>query len=899
MGSAQADCAQVGECTIVRFPGTAHAPIEQVGGKAQSLIRLVADGHVVPPGVVLTSRFFAPWIEQITASAEWQQLQDTPVEQRSALCESLKRRASGLALTDLQDRAVAAMHGQLAELTNSVLFAVRSSSPQEDLVGASFAGGYATCLGVRAAGLVDAVRQCFVSMFDERVVAYKAARGIGLQAPSMAVVVQEQIDSEVAGVAFSLNPLNNDYDEAVVDANWGLGETVVAGEVTPDHWVIDKATGKVAESRIGSKHASLWLQPDGQLVRRAGHRCAEPCLGADQLARIVDVLKRIEAAFGRPVDVEWAIARDTLFVLQARPVTAFVPLPAQLTTAPGQRRRLYMDVALSSGLTMNAPISPMGLDVFRRLFSGFAHIAFGGRELSPDREDALLVLDGGRMYLDFSNVLWLANARRMARSMALSDASMSRILEHIDARRYKASTRPRWARLRMLWRLPAMLWQVRRMLGGFLSPFIAPQRTYDRVARQFDAFEASAAAATDDALPLDAFWSRHLIDRLPWVFNVSLAVGVGPGMYAVQAFTRLADRASRRDAGLMQRLDRGFAGNVVVDMNVRMHRLARLLTARDRCDPRGLAARLETGELSEAFMIEWTGFLQRSGCRGPMEMDLAHPRYADAPLIALQQIAAMPVDDPDFDPAAATRRLVEGRREAAALVIQRAGPIRRRLLQRLDQVIERFGGLRDTPKLHFLMLLHGVRRRIVLEGERLHRAGRLDRPEHVFDLEMSELLAANADPALDLRAIRAGRRPFYDTLASQVTNFPSMIDSRGRIPRPPPRPCREGEFAGIGLAPGVVSGRARTLRSPHESLAKGEVLIAYTTDPGWTPIFANAAAVVLEIGGALQHGAVVARELGLPCVAGVDGITTAIEDGQRIEVDGSSGIVRRLPSTAA
>lgn len=879
---------------MLPFPGSPQARIDLVGGKGHSLIQLSAEGHAVPPGLVLTSRFFAPWIATVVASVEWRSLPHASTEQRAMLCALLKQQAACLPLTDCQRQALDAMPIQLADLCSGRLFAVRSSSPQEDLPGTSFAGGYATFLGVRYEGLVDAIRACFASLFDERVIVYKLARGISLGSPSMAVVIQQQIDSEVSGVAFSLNPRNNDYDEAVIDANWGLGETVVAGEVTPDHWVIDKTDGRVIEQRLGSKRMSRWLQPDGRLLDRTDHRCSETCLTTDQVARIATLLCRIESRFGHPVDVEWAIAHDVLYLLQARPVTAFVPLPDRLTTLPGQRRRLYMDIALSSGLTMNAPISPMGLDVFRRLFSGFASLAFGRSVLGSDPEEALVVMDGGRMFLDFSNVLWLTTAGNMARSMEQNDASLARLLEHLDAPRYQAQKRPNWARWRGLWRLPVLLWRVRRLLLNFLKPLVAPQRSFDWFAKQRAGFEASAAAAPDDSLPLDQFWDRHLIERLPWVFTHSLAIGVGPGIFAVKAFSWLTDRASRRDAELMQRLDRGFAGNVVVEMNAQMHTLASLLTAADRADAHHLAARLHAGDLPPAFLREWQGFLQRSGCRGPMEMDIAHPRYADAPAIALQQIAAMPVDDQTLDLAAAAQRQVERRRDAAAIVIQRAGPLRRGILQHLNRIIDRFAGLRDTPKLHFLMLLRGLRRRLLLEGKQLHHAGRLDRPEQVFELELDELMAAGADPELDLRAICAQRRPYYISLASQVVNFPSMIDSRGRIPRPPPRACRAGEFAGVGLAPGLATGFARTLRSPHDAFGKGEVLIAYTTDPGWTPVFATAAAVVLEIGGALQHGAVVARELGLPCVAGIDGITNAIADGQLIEVDGSTGVVRLL-----
>ena len=255
----------------------------------------------------------------------------------------------------------------------------------------------------------------------------------------------------------------------------------------------------------------------------------------------------------------------------------------------------------------------------------------------------------------------------------------------------------------------------------------------------------------------------------------------------------------------------------------------------------------------------------------------------------------MSIDDADYEPKAASQRQVEQRHAATAIVIKRAGPIRRLLLRRLRRVIDLFAGMRDTPKQHLLMMMHGLRQRLVLEGDRLHRRGRIDCPEHVFDFTVDELIRANVEATLDLKSIRAARLKYYDRLAMQVINFPPVIDSRGQILRPPRGAHREGEFIGVGLSSGIVSGFARTLRSPHEKpLQKGEILIAYTTDPGWTPIFSNAAAVVLEIGGALQHGAVVARELGLPCVAGIDGITTAIKDGQLIEVDGSSGSVRLL-----
>ena len=879
---------------VLPFPGTSGAPIEQVGGKGHSLIRLAALGLAVPPGIVLTARFFEPWVAAIQACASWLLLADAPAVRHAALCELLQQHAADLPLTDVQLEAVATARARLARLSDSQLFAVRSSSPQEDLAGASFAGGYETRLGVRPEDFVDAIRACFASMFAERVIAYKLARGIDLSTPRMAVVIQTQVMSDVAGVAFSLNPLNNDYDQALINANWGQGETVVAGEVSPDHWLLDKLSGEVIDHQIGAKQLSRWLQADGALIERHDHRRQEACLTPDQLHRLLVLVRRIEADFALPVDVEWAIADDCVHLLQARPITAFVPLPTALLTRPGERRRLYMDIALSSGLTINAPISPMGLSVFRGLFRGLSERAFGRLDLKLGPGDALVMLDGGRMYLDVSNAMWLGGPRLLARKLEIQDTALARTLASIDPAVYRSLKRPIWAGWRMLRRIPGAWWRLRRMMANSIFPFLAPQRMHRSMAAKLAAFEAELHQEIDASLPLNEFWERQVTARLRILFDVSLAA-VAPGVLAVQAFTRVAEPVVRLHEELRGRLDRGFEGNVVVAMSVQMHRLAQLLGSERGQDANELARRLAAGTLPAAFLDGWSRFVRQFGCRGPLEMDVAHPRYADAPAVALGQIASMPVDAPDYDPAAAAMRQIERRREAVASVISRAGPIRRGILQRLHRVIELYGGLRDTPKQHLLMILHGLRRRLILDGAKLHRLGRIDAVEDVFDFEIDELLAAAADPDFDLRARRLARREYYERLAAQIVNFPPLIDSRGRIPRPPRGPRRDGEFCGVGLSPGVVRGRARTLRSPHDGpLVKGEILIAYTTDPGWTPIFANAAAVVLEIGGALQHGAVVAREFGLPCVAGIVGISTAIKDGQMLEVDGAAGTVRCL-----
>ena len=880
---------------LLPFPGTPEASSDFVGSKGQSLIRMAAAGLNVPPGMILTTAFFMPWVEVMASTAEWRKFQLSSPEERQQACVALTQRAIALPLVDSQTLALRSVSTWIASQSCDGLFAVRSSSPQEDLQNVSFAGGYETRLGVQHDELETAIRACFASAFDERVFAYKVSRGLLLSPPKMAVVVQVQLRSEVAGVAFSINPLTNDFDEAVIDANWGQGQSVVAGLVTPDHWLLNKCSGAIIEQSIHDKKLSYWIDGSAGLVERTDHRRNERCLSDTQLEEVLELVVQLERMFDQPIDIEWAIADEKLHVLQARPVTAFVPLPERLLTPPGKRRRLYMDIALSSGLTMNAPISPMGLDVFRNLACDIGQIAFGIRGALPAGDQALLVLDGGRMYLDLSNLMWLGGPRLLAKKLKMSDALIARTLEHVDTSMYRSARRPAWARLHQLWRIPVAWWRLRRLITNALLPLLAPMRMHRRVKRKLIDFEIMLESHIDTTLPLDVFWKRHVTSLLQPLLEESLAA-VGPGVTAVRAYSALAKPVLSEDAEQHERLDRGFEGNVVVAMSLAMMRLAKLLLPEDVHDPKKLEARLHDGQLSAAFLEEWHRFVRQFGVRGPMEMDVAHPRYADAPHIALAQIGAMVSGGSERDLEAASNRQIDGRREAAATAIRLAGPIRRALLRHLHCVIEHYAGLRDTPKHHLLAILRGLRRRLLVEGGRLQAQGRLDSAEHVFYLTLDELLAADSDLALDLKQLYSQRYAANAHLASQVVNFPSLIDSRGRVLKPSQREHFVGDFVGVGLSPGVVVGPARTLRSPHDrSLSKGDILIAYTTDPGWTPIFCNAAAVVLEVGGALQHGAIVARELGLPCVAGIDGISTAIKDGQYVEVDGTSGICRILP----
>jgi len=880
---------------IVSFPGSEWAARVTTGGKGHSLIRMAASDVPVPPGSILTTAFFLPWFDAITETVTWSTLTDLPPDDWHPLCDDLKARCRTLPLTTTQQRALERLREDLTERCGEdTRFAVRSSSPEEDLGSASFAGGYETRLGVPLDDLEDAIRHCAASSLDARVLVYKREHGFEDLAPRLAVVVQQQIDSDVAGVAFSLNPVTNDYDEAVIDASWGLGTSVVDGRVSPDHFVVNKIDQSITEATTGEKSVSMRLDADGGIVEEEEPRAEERTLGDAHLQELTDVLCRIETLYEQPVDVEWAYAEGQFHVLQSRPITTYVPLPPELVTEPGDRRLLYADTGIAKGTTINAPISPIGLDWLKTFMTGISEWVFGSVQLDLDRVEKPILFAGGRAYQNLSALLTVASPERLATGFEESDSRIAEILATVDVDRYRLLTRPGWARLRMVTVLPRFLWCLTRMIASMLWALLAPDRAWAAYRRKVDAFETWVSEDADFNLPLDAFRRRYLASTARHFFWVT-GPAFGAAFFSLQMVDRVVGTSAESKA-LAAKLKRGLPGNVVVEMGIALHRLARCLDPGDFDDLSRLVERIERRDLPDAFLRDWDRFLDRWGCRGPDEMDLATPRYADDPTVALRQMSTMATGNGEFNPRAAHERLKEEREQAYETLMSRLGGLRRVLLRRLNRVIEQFAGTRDTLKHELLFVFHAVRTRVLMEGQKLADEARLDAPADVFDLTFDDLAAAAEDPSLDLRALRKKRTRFLKRLKTQVTSFPPVIDSRGRILRPP-SPAIENGFRGMAVSPGVATGPVKVLHTADEKpIAPGDVLVATTTDPGWTPLFVNAAAVVLEVGGPLQHGAVVAREYGKPCVVGLDRATTLLDDGQQVEVDGSRGTVRLLDS---
>ena len=312
-------------------------------------MKMMNYGINVPEGFTLSVDFFTPWFEDLKASQQWKDFYNAAQSGKvtKKQCDDLKDAAENFTLTVEQKNE---LNRALESLPSNKVLAVRSSSPEEDTSSSSFAGIYETYLGISREDLDRSIRECFKSCLDYRIVVYKQQSSIDVTDPKIAVVVQSQIDSDVAGVAFSLNPLNNSYDEALITSNFGLGETVVSGTATPDNFVVDKTTNKLKEKTLGTKEFSLKLVADGTSEQKDEANKTKFSLSDEDVLRVYKDLCEIEKDYKIPIDIEWALSDGELFILQARPITTYYYLPDELRTLNIEKKTLLGCYFVCSGI---------------------------------------------------------------------------------------------------------------------------------------------------------------------------------------------------------------------------------------------------------------------------------------------------------------------------------------------------------------------------------------------------------------------------------------------------------------------------------------------------------------------------------------------------------------------
>jgi phosphohistidine swiveling domain-containing protein len=886
---------------VLAFDAIDDGMIAAVGGKAANLGRMSRAGLPVPPGFCLTTRAYRLASGDVLASI-LDQLAAAPASDQAGLAVLATQARSALLAAPMPAEVAQALtvaHRALAG-GHAVALAVRSSATAEDLPFASFAGQqdtYLNMLGLDA--VLDAVHRCWASLWTERAVLYRASNGIDHRDVRLAVVVQQLVDSAVAGVMFTANPVTGTRGQTVIDASPGLGEAVVSGAVNPDHFVVDSARNAIVERRLGDKRLVVRATAGGgtsHVTREGGDPAF--CLSDDQVGALVELGRRVTAHYGSPQDTEWAVdPTGALWLTQARPITTLFPLP---WPEPVDQLRVYFCFSVAQGLTR--PLTPMGLSVIRVIGTSVAGLV-GIPVADPVAGPPMIGDGGGRLFLDVTMIMRSRVGRWLAPKVldvmeARSAVVLRRLFDDPRLSVVHTSRRPvvrRLLRIAARYRLPLLAAQ------AVLRPDAALRRMAaldDDVRRRTT--PPDGATAAERLQFVIATVGETIVPLLPRIFPVA---GVGFGLLGLAGKLLGADAAP----GELQGVLRSLPHNVTTEMDLDLWGLATSV----RADPRSaeairsepareLASSYHEGTLPSVLQRGLADFLDRYGHRAVAEIDIGMPRWSEDPTQILGVLANyLRLDDQQRAPDAVFAR---GAAEAEALVTEltararRRGRLRGRVVGLALRRARDLTGVRELPKYYLVLVLARLRSQLVEVGAELAGAGRLADPDDVFHLDLREAAAGLAGQ--DLTGLVDRRRARYDQELRR-RHVPRVLLSDGTEPEAQPQPSAadaqsstDGALTGTPASAGIVTGLARVVLEPVGArLEPGEILVAPSTDPGWTPLFLTAGGLVMEMGGANSHGAVVAREYGIPAVVGVTGATIRLATGQQITVDGSSGRV--------
>jgi rifampicin phosphotransferase len=884
---------------ILPFTAIDRDALAVAGGKAANLGELVRAGFPVPTGFCVTTAAYDLVAADAGLGPTLAALAGTQPEDTARLAGFAKEARSYLSdaiVPDFLGQAIAEAYEGLGD-GEPVPVAVRSSATAEDLPQASFAGQQDTYLNVVGVeSVLDAVRRCWASLWTDRAVSYRATKGIDPHSVRIAVAVQRMVEASVAGVLFTANPVTGKRRQAVIDASPGLGEAVVSGMVNPDHFVANTATGEIVERRLGDKRVAIMAGSGSgteQVEFDAGEDKAS--LSDGQVLALAKLGERVEEHYGMPQDTEWAIDDDGgIWLLQARSITTLFPLPANAPTEE-EDLRVYFSFSVAQGVYR--PLTPMGIQTFRLITSALATLA-GRPPRNPYEGAAFFTESVGRIFADITPVLRSKQGRRLFEGL----------MRHMEAR-----TVPIVRHLAADPRLAPVPTPIRPVLHTIISVFVRgriPLRVVEALARpekararaaRVEARSRAAGDVTPNAGAAERLSAAECLllsgppDMLPNVPPVFVA-GLAANALAGKLLGGLATEDERRVAM------RALPHNPTTEMDLTLWELAKEARADpdiarmlDETPPERLAEDYRGGSLPLKLQTSLADFLRLYGHRGVAEIDLGLPRWSEDPTYILGVLANyLRLDDPE---AAPDVQFARATREAEHMVGEltrraaREGRLRGALVGFLLGRARALSGLREMPKFCIVLLMARARELLWTVGAELAEAGRLQSAGDIFFLSVPEAWAALAGE--DHHPVVRDRRAVYEQELGR-RHVPRLLLSDGTEPTAGTHHATgtDGVLRGTPASGGVVTQKARVILDPGEaSLEPGEILVAPSTDPGWTPLFLTAGGLVMEMGGPMSHGAIVAREYGIPAVVGVPDATEHIKTGRRITVDGSAGEV--------
>lgn len=853
-----------------------------VGGKGLNLGELSKiHGIHVPEGFCVTTEAYQKALKNNEAyHALLDQLALLKVQDRDQIAEISRKIRQIIMSAEIPSDVIKAVSHYLSQFGKEHAYAVRSSATAEDLPHASFAGQqdtYLNIIGVDA--IIQHISKCWASLFTDRAVIYRMQNGFDHSQVYLSVVIQKMVFPHASGILFTADPITANRKVLSIDASFGLGEALVSGLVSADNYKVKDQ--EIIEKMIATKKLAIYalkeggtrtqqIEPDQQQIQT---------LTDQQIVQLARIGRQIEANFGCPQDIEWCLVDDTFYIVQSRPITTLYPIPE----ANDEENHVYLSVGHQQMMT--DAIKPLGMSIYLLT-------AFGPRFIA-----------GGRLFVDATPILASPESRKallqgMGQHDPLTKDALMNILERGD----------------FIKTLPD---NKQEQSAGKSNKSVRPAKPQDQIENNptivSDLIKSSQASIAELKQNIQTKSGPDLIDFIREDIQELKRILFDPQSTAV--FTAAMDASlwinEKMDVWLGEKnaadvLTQSAPNNITSEMGMALLDVADAI----RPYPEVIAylqhvkddsfleelVKFEGGRVTRDAIL---AYLNKFGMRCVGEIDITKTRWSEKPSILIPMILS---NIKNFEPNASTRKFEQGLHVALKKeqeLVERLkslpeGEQKANETKRMIDIIRNYIGYREYPKYGMVSRYFVYKLALLKEAEQLVQIGVIQEKEDIFYLTIEELGDSLRTKQLDYQIIskRKDEYKLYEKLTPPrvITSDGEIISGkyeRGNLP--------DEAIVGLPVSSGVIEGRARVILNMEEAnLEDGDILVTAFTDPSWTPLFVSIKGLVTEVGGLMTHGAVIAREYGLPAVVGVDNATKLIKDGQRIRVNGTEGYIEIL-----
>ncbi|MDQ2086088.1 PEP/pyruvate-binding domain-containing protein [Herbivorax sp. ANBcel31] len=847
------------------------------GGKAANLGEMIDAGFPVPGGFVVLTDSYKRFLEKNNLEKDIKVLINKVKCNDSDINKAVKKIKNLFEMGEIPEDIKKEIDETYKKI-GSPTVAIRSSATAEDMPGMSFAGQYSTYLNVK--GLEDVykyIKKCWASLWNERAVSYRSKQNMVNSDLAHGIVVQKLIKSEKSGIIFTANPVNGKRDEVLINSSWGLGEAIVGGEVNPDQWVISKKTFKVTNKDITTKKVKTVRREKGiELVPVPKEKQEISTLNDEEIQELTRLSVKVEEYFNSPQDVEWAFESGKFYLVQTRPVTTLYPM--YKTQKNEDDFRIYVNLFLYSQ-SMKEPFTPMGFNLVKQAYANLLN-KFGTKNYKGDKLWWFHNF-GGRAYADVTNLLRskknvdkLKNNKRNDKDPLTTKALIQVIERNKDEIMDKSK-----AGIKVLSKLNLRLFKV--LIEASYKSIYATINPKEARRRSFSSGDNKIEELKKEKEKL-----KTLEEKLSFVEKNShggIIAAWDATFYTAITLTYMdkAEKIMKKyldDVSDLQYIEKSVPYNVTTEMGMSMLNIAKKL------DGKGMKASEKDKDIRK--------FLKQYGDKSSyVEADVASTTWSEEPEYVLDLINSF-IENKSYNE---EMEKFHKDREEAQKAIERikenmekeAGKRKAKKIVKILTHYREMFGLRELPKYYLTKVLSIVRFVLIDIGEKLVKAGRLEDKMDVFYVNIEDIRSKK-----DLKEIVKVNKEEYIRETNRPMP-PRVITSTGESIYSVVEKAGENAFAGVAVSPGVYEGRIKVLNSPvqGQKLEKGDILVTAATNPAWTPLFLKIGALIMETGGPISHGSVVAREYGVPAVVGVAEATSMLKDGQIVKVNGETGVI--------